>query len=45
MALISRTVPQINVMILGMPVKILIGIISFIFFDANYDKNYKLWYQ
>lgn len=31
MALISRTVPQINVMILGMPVKMLIGIISFIF--------------
>ena len=29
MALVSRTVPQINVMILGMPVKMLIGLISF----------------
>lgn len=31
MGLISRAVPQINVMILGMPVKMLIGIISIVF--------------
>lgn len=29
MALVSRTVPQINVMILGMPVKMMVGLISF----------------
>lgn len=29
MALVSRTVPQINVMILGMPVKMIVGLISF----------------
>lgn len=31
MGLISRAVPQINVMILGMPVKMLIGIIAIVF--------------
>lgn len=30
MGLVSRSVPQLNVMILGMPVKILVGMISFI---------------
>lgn len=30
LGLISRTVPQIQVMILGMPIKILVGIISFL---------------
>lgn len=32
MALISRVVPQINVMILGMPVKIMVGLVTFTVF-------------
>lgn len=32
MSLISRVVPQINVMILGMPVKIVVGLITFVAF-------------
>lgn len=31
MALIARTVPQLNIMILGLPVKILVGLASFCF--------------
>ena len=31
MGLIARTVPQLNIMILGMPVKILVGLLSFAF--------------
>ena len=39
MALISRVVPQINVMILGMPVKILVGLIGFIAFLPIFMKT------
>jgi flagellar biosynthetic protein FliR/FlhB len=31
LGLIGRTVPQLNLMILGMPIKILVGLVSFIF--------------
>ena len=30
MALVSRTVPALNVMILGMPVKIVVGLLTFV---------------
>ncbi|NLK94054.1 MAG: fused FliR family export protein/FlhB family type III secretion system protein [Clostridiales bacterium] len=38
MALISRVVPQINVMILGMPVKIIVGLITFVVFIPIFIK-------
>lgn len=39
MALISRVVPQINVMILGMPVKIMVGLVAFIAFMPMFIKT------
>lgn len=39
LALLSRTVPQINVLILGMPLKILLSIIFFFFFLPLLFKN------
>lgn len=35
LALLSRTVPQINVLILGMPLKILVSLVLFFFFLPN----------
>ena len=39
MALVSRVVPQINVMILGMPVKITVGLLAFVVFMPIFIKT------